>query len=136
MCSGCVFRSLRMSTVGSSSYVTDKSRSMESVERSLQTGDSKMVGGRWYPTRCVARHRIAVIVPYRNRTEHLRTLIQALHPFLQRQLLDYTIFVVEQVSNYLSNHVNCINNETYIVDFSVQTAHSHRLSTIIMQCGN
>ena len=90
-------------TVGSLTLFTDLKRPTASIDRSLQTGDVNMVGGRWYPTHCVARHRIAIIVPYRNREEHLRRLVYALHPVLQRQQLDYTIFVVEQVSNQTIN---------------------------------
>ena len=55
-------------------------------------------GGLWRPTACVARHRVAVIIPYRDRWEHLMILLSHLHPILERQQLDYRIFVVEQVS--------------------------------------
>ena len=55
-------------------------------------------GGTWQPTNCRARHRVAVIIPYRDREHHLIILLAHLHPMLQRQQLHYTIFVVEQVS--------------------------------------
>jgi len=55
------------------------------------------VGGSWAPTLCIARHRVAVIVPFRDREDHLRALLNLLHPMLQRQLLHYTVFVAEQV---------------------------------------
>ncbi|KAK2145156.1 hypothetical protein LSH36_698g00029, partial [Paralvinella palmiformis] len=55
-------------------------------------------GGAWSPRRCVARHRVAIIIPYRDREQHLITLLYYLHPVLQRQQLDYRIYVVEQVS--------------------------------------
>ena len=54
-------------------------------------------GGTWAPTDCVARHRVAIIIPYRDREQHLITLLYYLHPTLQRQQLDYRIYVVEQV---------------------------------------
>ena len=54
-------------------------------------------GGRWFPKTCIRRHNIAVIVPFRDREEHLRFLLSILHPMLQRQMLQYTIFVIEQV---------------------------------------
>ena len=60
-------------------------------------GKSPMLGGSWRPSNCSARHRIAVVVPYRDRQQHLRIFLRYMHPFLQRQLLDYTIYVVEQV---------------------------------------
>lgn len=53
-------------------------------------------GGRWSPPSCQSRHRVALIMPYRAREAHLAMLMRHLHPFLQRQQLDYTIVVVEQ----------------------------------------
>lgn len=49
------------------------------------------------PDWCVARQRIAVIIPFRDRERHLDLFIRQVRPMLQRQLLDFTIFVVEQV---------------------------------------
>ena len=54
-------------------------------------------GGRWFPSWCVPRHRIAIIIPFADRQEHLKIFLKLMHPFLQNQLVDYTIFVVEQV---------------------------------------
>lgn len=54
-------------------------------------------GGLWAPHDCIPRQRVALIIPFRDREEHLEALLYVLHPFLQRQMLDYTIFVVEQV---------------------------------------
>jgi len=54
-------------------------------------------GGVGRPRDCTARHRVAVIVPYRDRRHHLNILLSHLHPMLQRQQLDYRIYVVEQV---------------------------------------
>ena len=54
-------------------------------------------GGRWVPRWCVPRQRVAIIVPFRDRESHLGVFLNVLHPFLQRQLVDYAIFVVEQV---------------------------------------
>ncbi|GAB6027923.1 hypothetical protein CHUAL_002137 [Chamberlinius hualienensis] len=56
-------------------------------------------GGRWRPKECDARHRVAIIIPYRDRKEHVNMLLAHLHPILQRQQLDYRIFVVEQFDN-------------------------------------
>lgn len=57
-------------------------------------------GGRWEPTDCYARHRVAIIIPYRDRREHLAILLYHLHPILKRQLLSYKIYVIEQVSQW------------------------------------
>lgn len=59
-------------------------------------------GGHYLPPNCRARSKVALIVPYRDREEHLRLLLHNLHPFLIRQQLDYFILVVElaQPSNF------------------------------------
>ena len=53
-------------------------------------------GGRYHPPNCQAHYKVAIIIPYRDREEHLQLFIQHMHPFLQRQQIDYGIFVVEQ----------------------------------------
>ncbi|XP_013412139.1 beta-1,4-galactosyltransferase 4 isoform X2 [Lingula anatina] len=53
-------------------------------------------GGRWAPTSCKPRDHVAIIIPYRDRQEHLDVLLQNLHPFLQSQKCHYQIFVIEQ----------------------------------------
>ena len=61
------------------------------------------MGGRYEPTECRARYNVAIVVPYRNREAHLIAFLANLHPFLERQQLAYTIFIVEQTSiKYLS----------------------------------
>jgi len=57
-----------------------------------------MAGGRALPLGCIARHRVAVIVPFRARHQHLTAFVAHLHPFLRSQLLDFVIVVVEQVT--------------------------------------
>ncbi|XP_026744790.1 beta-1,4-galactosyltransferase 4-like isoform X3 [Trichoplusia ni] len=56
-------------------------------------------GGYYNPAHCRARYRVAVVVPYRDRKEHLAVLLRYIHPLLQKQLLEYRIFVVEQYGN-------------------------------------
>ena len=60
-------------------------------------------GGESKPANCSSNHRVAVIVPYRDRVEHLARLTYHLHPILQRQQVDYAIFVVEQAGKLLKN---------------------------------
>ncbi len=40
---------------------------------------------------------MAIIIPIRDREEHLRLLLAHMHPFLQKQQLNYGIYVIEQV---------------------------------------
>ncbi|XP_075551808.1 uncharacterized protein LOC142585160 [Dermacentor variabilis] len=60
---------------------------------------SSPIGGLWSPVECAARHRVALVVPYRDRRLHLLLLLRHLHPILRRQLLSYRIYVVEQYGN-------------------------------------
>ncbi|KAL3312186.1 Beta-1,4-galactosyltransferase 2 [Cichlidogyrus casuarinus] len=46
---------------------------------------------------CTPFQSVALIVPYRNREEHLKLLLNRLHPMLKLQKLYYQIFVIEQV---------------------------------------
>ena len=42
------------------------------------------------------RASTAIIVPYKDREEHLKLLLRYLHPNLQRQQISYCIFIAEQ----------------------------------------
>jgi glycosyltransferase involved in cell wall biosynthesis len=66
-------------------------------------------GGIWLPGDCIARHRVAVIIPYRDRAQHLDVLLSVLHPMLQRQQLYYTIFVIEQAAPDVFNKASLMN---------------------------
>lgn len=66
-------------------------------------------GGRYRPPNCEARHRTAIIIPHRNREHHLKVLLYYLHPFLQRQQLNYGIYVIHQAGNYTFNRAKLMN---------------------------
>ena len=66
-------------------------------------------GGRFRPTHCTSRHRVAIIVPYRDREDHLKTFLYNIHAFLERQLVDYGVFVVEQFGNGAFNRAMLMN---------------------------
>jgi hypothetical protein len=53
-------------------------------------------GGHFIPKKCRSEQRLALIICYRNREQHLKMFLDNIHPFLQKQQLDYTIFVVNQ----------------------------------------
>ncbi len=55
-----------------------------------------LYGGHYKPKTCLARHKVAIIVPYRDREEILRHFLFHTHMFLQRQQLDYRIYICEQ----------------------------------------
>ena len=54
------------------------------------------IGGHWAPETCRVPKSVALIIPFRCRGEHLLLFLQHMHPFLKRQQLDYTIYIVEQ----------------------------------------
>lgn len=66
-------------------------------------------GGRYQPPNCDSRHRTAIIIPHRNREHHLKFLLYHLHPFLQRQQLNYGIYVIHQAGNYTFNRAKLMN---------------------------
>ncbi|KAL3085014.1 hypothetical protein niasHS_010083 [Heterodera schachtii] len=66
-------------------------------------------GGHNWPDACVARHRVAIIIPYRDREAHLRIFLHNLHFLLSKQQMDYTIFVVEQATNQTFNRAKLMN---------------------------
>ena len=55
-------------------------------------------GGRFRPKDCISRYKVAIIIPYRDREEQLRVFLHNIHPMLERQQLDYGIYIVEEVS--------------------------------------
>ncbi|XP_064598049.1 beta-1,4-galactosyltransferase 3-like [Liolophura sinensis] len=66
-------------------------------------------GGTWQPSNCESLQRVAIIVPYRDREQHLRILLNRLHPMLQKQRIHYRIFVIEQFGNDLFNRGKLMN---------------------------
>ncbi|XP_074646324.1 beta-1,4-N-acetylgalactosaminyltransferase bre-4-like isoform X2 [Tubulanus polymorphus] len=66
-------------------------------------------GGHWKPTACISRHRVAIIIPFRDRHEHLRMFLSHMHPFLQKQQLDYQIFVIEEMPGIKFNRAMLMN---------------------------
>uniref|UniRef100_A0A914WD67 Beta-1,4-N-acetylgalactosaminyltransferase n=1 Tax=Plectus sambesii TaxID=2011161 RepID=A0A914WD67_9BILA len=66
-------------------------------------------GGHWKPSHCVARHKVAVIVPFRDRQSHLSRLLDFLVPLLKRQMLDFRFIVTEQYGNDLFNKGRIMN---------------------------
>lgn len=92
--------------------IVDGAEKLDSVavnmteEEIVDAVGSMGVGGSWAPDDCKARHSVCIIIPYRDRKDHLWTLLYRLIPVLKRQQLDFKIFVVEQVHEiYETNDV-------------------------------
>ncbi|XP_049539549.1 beta-1,4-N-acetylgalactosaminyltransferase bre-4-like, partial [Anopheles darlingi] len=66
-------------------------------------------GGQYKPPDCMARNRVAIIVPYRNREQQLPIFLKNLHQFLMKQQLDYGIYIVEQTPGLSFNRAALMN---------------------------
>ena len=62
------------------------------------------LGGKFHPKECQARQKVAIIIPYRDREANLLLFLQHMHPILQRQQLDYGVFLIHQVFVLLDNY--------------------------------
>lgn len=67
------------------------------------------LGGRFKPSDCEARQKVAIIIPFRNREEHLKYWLYYLHPILQRQQLDYGVYIIEQDGDVTFNRAKLLN---------------------------
>ncbi|XP_063829436.1 beta-1,4-N-acetylgalactosaminyltransferase bre-4-like [Ostrinia nubilalis] len=66
-------------------------------------------GGRYAPPNCTARDKVAIIIPFRDRQQHLAIFLNHMHPFLMKQQIDYGIFIVEQAGNSEFNRAKVMN---------------------------
>ncbi|KAJ0069001.1 hypothetical protein NL108_015786, partial [Boleophthalmus pectinirostris] len=66
-------------------------------------------GGRFKPPDCEALQKVAIIIPFRNRDEHLKYWLYYLHPILQRQQLDYGVYVINQDGDATFNRAKLLN---------------------------
>lgn len=80
---------------------------MTDVEKDMSSWVSE--GGCWKPSKCKARVKMSLIIPYRNRYEHLSILARHIHPMLKKQNLDYRIIVVEQAGDTPFNRAILFN---------------------------
>ncbi|KAM9389840.1 beta-1,4-galactosyltransferase 4 [Phaethornis superciliosus] len=90
---------------GASKLTFKASLTLEEVQKE----NPQVTKGRYHPTECSALQRVAIIIPHRNREKHLLYLLQHLHPFLQRQQLDYGIYVVHQAGSTKFNRAKLLN---------------------------
>ena len=79
-----------------------------SAEEVMQRHGSTMTaGGSWKPCDCGSQSKVAILIPFRDRSSHLSVLLNNLIPFLQYQKRDFTIFVIEQVQLRIHTAVTC-----------------------------
>lgn len=63
----------------------------------------------WDPILCKPQGSTAIIIPYRNREQHLRALLRNLPAFLIYQNVRFTIFVIEQMADTRFNRALLLN---------------------------
>ncbi|CAJ0930054.1 unnamed protein product, partial [Mesorhabditis belari] len=80
-----------------------KIEDMEKIFNNLEKG------GHGTPSKCFARHRVAIIVPFRDRLPHLKILLHNLIDLLQKQQIDFAIFAVEPLANNTFNRAKLMN---------------------------
>ncbi|XP_024268705.1 beta-1,4-galactosyltransferase 1 isoform X2 [Oncorhynchus tshawytscha] len=66
-------------------------------------------GGRYKPQDCAALQKVALIIPFRHRDDHLKFWLYYLHPILQRQQLDYGVYVINQDGDDTFNRAKLMN---------------------------
>ncbi|XP_033102429.1 beta-1,4-galactosyltransferase 6-like [Anneissia japonica] len=66
-------------------------------------------GGHWKPADCLPRWKVALIIPFRDRYTHLPIFLRYIIPMLQRQKLEFGIFVIEQDNTQLFNRAMLLN---------------------------
>lgn len=80
---------------------------LSSVEKKLES--SLLPGGWFKPKECNPKDRVAIVIPYRDRPNHLPVFLKNIHPFLMKQQIEYGIFIVEQISDGLFNRAALMN---------------------------
>ncbi|XP_054893200.1 beta-1,4-galactosyltransferase 1-like [Poeciliopsis prolifica] len=83
-------------------------RTLENVKAESSSSELQM-GGRYKPPDCISRQKVAIIIPFRNRHEHLVHWLYYLHPILMRQQLDYGVYVINQDGEGIFNRAKLMN---------------------------
>ncbi|XP_068089827.1 beta-1,4-galactosyltransferase 1 isoform X3 [Hyperolius riggenbachi] len=79
------------------------------LEEVRKTNPNVKAGGRYKPKNCKALQKVAMIIPFRKRDEHLKYWLYYLHPILQRQQLDYGVYVINQDGDSTFNRAKLLN---------------------------
>ncbi|XP_075935376.1 beta-1,4-galactosyltransferase 6 isoform X1 [Anarhichas minor] len=82
---------------------------MEEIELKFSKFFDIDFGGHWKPKDCRPRWKVAILIPFRNRHEHLPILFQHLIPMLQRQRLQFAFYVIEQSGSQPFNRAMLFN---------------------------
>lgn len=80
-----------------------------SLEHVRSENPTLQKGGRFKPKDCIALQKVAIIIPFRKRDEHLKFWLYYLHPILQRQQLDYGVYIINQDGDETFNRAKLLN---------------------------
>ena len=80
----------------------------EKIQQLLAAQDIEF-GGKWKPKHCKPRHHVAILIPYRDRQEHLQKFLLNMHPILARQELSYGIYLIEPIGDIKFNRGLLLN---------------------------
>ncbi|KAM9456866.1 beta-1,4-galactosyltransferase 1 [Clarias gariepinus] len=80
-----------------------------SLEQTRNENPALQMGGRFKPKDCIALQKVAIIIPFRKRDEHLKFWLYYLHPILQRQQLDYGVYIINQDGDETFNRAKLLN---------------------------
>jgi hypothetical protein len=92
--------------------LVNKSNTTQSIDTSFAkniTFDNipyKFRNGMWYPVGITSAQRTAILIPLQGRDYNAKAFIFNIHAFARRQLLTYTILLIEQVR---ISHYRCID---------------------------
>ncbi|XP_075877800.1 beta-1,4-galactosyltransferase 2 [Nelusetta ayraudi] len=83
--------------------------SQMSMERVQKENPNVTEGGRYTPPDCRPRWKVAIIIPFRHRENHLKYWLHYLHPILRRQKIDYGIYIINQLGEDTFNRAKLLN---------------------------
>ncbi|XP_031637693.1 beta-1,4-N-acetylgalactosaminyltransferase bre-4-like [Contarinia nasturtii] len=81
--------------------------SLSSIEKRFR--DLLLPGGWYKPQKCNPKDRVAIVIPYRDRADHLPIFLKNIHSLLMKQQVEYGIFVIEQITDGLFNRAALMN---------------------------
>eukprot|EP00106_Octopus_bimaculoides_P014880 XP_014782322.1 PREDICTED: beta-1,4-N-acetylgalactosaminyltransferase bre-4-like [Octopus bimaculoides] len=70
---------------------------------------SNVLPGGHYKPNCSMNESVAIIIPYRDRQFHLKIFLNNIHSILQRQAIEYGIYIIEQCDSFAFNRGMLMN---------------------------
>ncbi|KAG9273865.1 beta-1,4-galactosyltransferase 2 [Astyanax mexicanus] len=83
--------------------------SQMTMERVQRENPNVTEGGKYTPTDCRPKQKVAIIIPFRHRDHHLKYWLHYLHPILRRQKIDYGIYIINQLGEDTFNRAKLLN---------------------------